>query len=199
PMKKILLLVLVGGCLIPSHAQSDYYHLWEPSVQVGHQSLSLIAPDFSPIHPGVGVSILRRWNTHAQHQLIQRGTLDFFVHRDLQDALRLHTEVGYRYRSTKGWQVTPLALGGGYVLAFPNLATLERDNDGIYQEINTPTRQNWMLQVGADVGYHFFDAREGKGLSVDLSYRIQVQGTFANETVPVIAYAPLWLRLSLPI
>ncbi|MEL6133465.1 MAG: hypothetical protein AAFR59_08900 [Bacteroidota bacterium] len=197
-MKKYLLLALLMGCLLPTQAQSDYYHVWEASVQVGHQPLSLFVPDFRTIHPGMGISVLRRWNSHAQHQLIQRGTIDFFSHRDLQQALRLHTEFGYRYRSTRGFQISPLLIGGGYVLAFPDLATLERDADGVYKEVGLPTRQNWMIQLGADIGYHFFDARGGKGLSLDLSYRLQVQGTFASETVPVIAYTPLWLRLSLP-
>lgn len=200
-MKRLLLLWLGLITWALAFAQSEGPPpppRWEVSVQAGQYPASLITPRFGALRPGVGVNMLRRWNSNPKHQLVQQATLDLVFHRQVQNALRLYTEAGYRFQADNGLQIAPLMLGGGYVLSMVQMTTLAPDENGSYQVQNFPLRHNWLISLGPDLGYRWANARAGRGLALGLSYRIQVQGTFIQQTVPMIAYAPLWLRLTLP-
>ncbi len=198
-MKRIFLTILLGIGMPHLWAQSESPIFQEVSLHIGQFPASLAVPRFSAIHPGLGVSAWKYWGQNPKHRMVQELTLNYFYHRNLQHAIQIYTEGGYRFQLDNGLQFTPLMIGGGYVMGISDLTALVADENGNYREKAFPVRHNWMISLGPEVGYFLPDVRDGKGLSVNLNYRIQVQGIFVQSTVPIVAYAPLWIRVGLPL
>ncbi|KAA3627424.1 MAG: hypothetical protein DWQ02_19835 [Bacteroidetes bacterium] len=165
---------------------------------VGQYPASLIVPSFSAIHPGVNTGVTMTWNKNQKHQLIQTGNLGFFDHRNLQKALQLFTEIGYKLKLDNGLAITPLALGGGYVMSISDINSLNWNAvTNQYEVDNFPVRHNWLISIGPSVGFETpWTIIKDKKTTFFLDYRLQIQGVFVQETVPVIAYAPLRVGFS---
>lgn len=169
-------------------------------ISIGQFPASLATPNFSPLHLGVHGGVTYRLNKHATHQFAQSANVGFFSHKDFQHAIQAYTEASYTVSFGERLAVTPFALGGGYTMSMPDLKTLDwNPTTEMYEENKFPVRHNWMISVGASVSYEtnlmLFPDRKTRFF---LDYRLQVQGIIVRSTVPVIAYSPLKVGISIP-
>lgn len=170
-------------------------------LSLGHYPASLAVPSFSTIHPGANIGATLRWNNNPRHQFFQSANLGYFYHRDLQKATQLFTEVGYNLKFGNGFAITPLALGGGYVMSVSDIESLKWNAATQQYEIEKfPIRHNWMISIGASLSKETnLILLHNRKTTFFVDYRLQVQGVFVKETVPVIAYSPLCIGLSFPV
>jgi hypothetical protein len=170
-------------------------------LSLGQYPASLAVPTFSAIHPGVNTGVTLRWNKSPRHQFIQSGNLAFFYHRDLQKAIQLFTEVGYNLKFENGFAITPLALGGGYVMSIADIKSVKWDAASQQYEVEKiSVRHNWMISLGASLSKETrVMLLKDRKTTFFIDYRLQVQGVFVEETVPVIAYSPLRVGISIPL
>lgn len=190
-----LALMLGVSAFAQDSAASEKLHF---HFSLGHYPASLIVPSFSTIHPGVNAGVTMRWNNNQRHQFIQSGNLGFFYHRDLQKAIQLFTEVGYRLKMDNGLAITPLAIGGGYVMSVSDINSLNWDSvTNQYEEDKFPVRHNWMISLGPSISFETpWALIKNRQTTFFVDYRLQIQGVFVRETVPVIAYAPVRIGFS---
>jgi hypothetical protein len=174
---------------------------WRIHASVGHYPASLIVPSFSTIHPGINAGVTYQWNNHTRHQIFQSGNLGFFYHRDLQKAIQVFTELGYNLKFDKGFAITPLALGGGYIMSVSDIESVKwNETSQQYEQLKFPIQHNWMITLGASVSMetNLFIFKDRK-TTFFADYRLLVQGVFVRETVPVIAYSPVRIGISIPL
>lgn len=190
----ILLLIMS----LSAFAQSEE----NPSKLSAHLSIgqypASLSPSFETIHFGVNAGVTYHWNDNQKHRFIQSGNLAYFYHKDLQTAVQLFTEVGYQIKLENGLQITPFSIGGGYVLSVSDLTTLNWNATTQQYEVNKfPVRHNWLISLGASLGYETKLKIAQRPLSFFLDYRLQVQGVFVQSTIPVIAYSPVRIGVSI--
>lgn len=202
-MKKILFFILLTASLSAfsqdkNEKPADKIRAF---VSIGQFPASLATPRFSPLRLGIHAGVSRRWNNHPKHQFSQSANVGYFHHRDLQSAIQAYTEAAYTANFGKGLKITPLAIGGGYTLSISDMTTLEWDPATETYEVDKfPVRHNWMISLGASLSYEtklmiFADRKT----SFFLDYRLQVQGVIVQDNIPVIAYSPVKVGISIPI
>jgi hypothetical protein len=169
-------------------------------ISLGHYPASLAVPTFTTFHPGVNTGATLHWNKNPRHQLLQSANLGYFYHRDLQHAVQLFTEVGYNLKFENGFAIAPLMLGGGYVLSISDLTTLDWNATTQEYEVNkNAVRNNWMISLGTSLSWETnLILLYNRKTTFFVDYRLQVQGVFVKETVPVIAYSPIRVGISFP-
>jgi hypothetical protein len=168
-------------------------------LSIGQYSASL-SPSFDAIHFGVNGGVIYHWNKHQKYRFIQSGNLAYFYHKDLQTAVQLFTEVGYQIKLENGLQITPFSIGGGYIFSILDLTTLDWNATTQQYEVNKfPVRHNWLISLGASLGYETKLKIAQRPLSFFLDYRLQVQGVFVKSTIPVIGYSPVRIGVSIPL
>ena len=174
---------------------------WQMQISIGQFPASLLVPRFSPLHLGTHVGLAYHWNQHPVHRFVQTAQLGYFFHRDLQHAVQAYTEIGYQARLKNGLNITPLALGGGYVMSIQDMATLNwNPTTEQYERDNFPLRHNWMISLGVSLSYETpWVLIKDRKMGFFVDYRMQVQGIVVRRTVPVIAYSPLKLGVFFPL
>jgi hypothetical protein len=199
-MKNLLLIGLLLQSLYAFGQEAPSPSRWQAQLSLGHYPASLVVPSFAALHPGIHAGLSYQWNKSPDKQLRQSAQLGYIFHRNFQHAVQAYTEVGYQFHFKNGLAITPLALGGGYVLSVPDLTSLEWDpGSQSYQEVGN-TRHNWLISLGFSLSYETgLQLLPGRKTRFFLDYRLQVQGTIVQETVPLIAYSPLRLGISVPI
>jgi len=198
-MKKTLILFLfsISTILI---CQEENSNKWQIHAGIGQYPANIIVPKFNPLHLGVTIGATYDYSNHSKSRLLQSGNLGYFYHRGFQRAIQLYTEFSWQLQFRNGLRVNPFAIGGGYVLSISDLTTLEwNETLGVYEVNKFPVRNNWLLSIGASVGYQTNLQLLSRPLSFFLDYRIQVQGIIVRETVPVLAYTPIKIGVSIPI
>ena len=200
-MRYLLTWLLLSGLAWPTlSAQSgEASPRWEMSLRLGQYPARLLVPDFSEFHPGANLALRRIWNAHPQHHLTQSFNLGYFYHSHLQHATQLYTEVGYRWQLASGLRLTPLAVGGGYVLSVLDMNSVALNEAGVYEVQPVVANHNWLISLGAGLGYETSWHCGDRPIAIEVAYRVQVQGIIVQETIPLLAYAPLMLGLSLPL
>jgi hypothetical protein len=199
-MLRVSFFLLVFGWLGSQLLSQSPAARWEAGLAVGQYPASLAIPRFAPLHPGLLGHVSYQWNQHPRHQLRQRGSLGYFFHQHLQHAVQLYTESSYQLRVGERFRLTPLALGGGYVLAIAASPSYRWDETSqLYARRAFAARHNWMLSLGAGFGWESPWQFRQRPLTLTLDYRFQVQGIFSRENIPLIAYAPVLLGVSFPL
>ncbi|MEL6590481.1 MAG: hypothetical protein AAFP02_05615 [Bacteroidota bacterium] len=194
-MRFFLSLLLVLSFFSARTQESD--PPWDISLAFGSYSASLAVPSFSPFHPGGRLGLHYLLKEKGAHRFRQTAYLGYFHHSLFQDAFQLYTETSYEWQGTNGLLIRPIAIGGGYLLSANALPSLEWDpQTQTYTEIAVPIRNQWMISIGADLGYRLPGSL---GATILLAYRLQVQGVLVQNTVPVLAYSPLMLGVNLPL
>lgn len=194
-------LLLLCGLAFTASAQftdeEDKY--WEAQLLIGQYPAALLAPNFDPLHLGIQVGASYQYNSHPVHHWTQTSQLAWFKHRHFQTALQLYTEAAYEYHGPRGLILQPLALGGGIVFAAQGMPTAYWSSSDLrYYRSLTPVRVNWMISLGAGIGYRTPFKIQGRPVTLLARYRTQVQGIVVRNTVPVIAYAPVMVGMSVP-
>lgn len=196
--KQLLFLLLLLGSISIYGQESP--SKWSAHLSIGQYPATLVAPNFSPIHPGINAGFTYQWNNNAKHRIIQSGNLAYFYHRDFQKALQLFTEIGYQLKLNNGLAITPFAIGGGYVLSIADLKTLDWNEDTKTYTLNKfPVRNNWLISLGFSLGYETPINIASRPVTFFLDYRLQIQGIIVQENIPVIAYAPIRIGISMPL
>lgn len=201
-MKYFSLLCLAFFCLTATAQDSPAIPSpkWQGHLSIGQYPASLLVPSFSALHLGVNAGVSYQWNDNEKHQWIQTGNLAFFHHKNLQKAVQLYTEIGYQLQLKNGLKITPFSIGGGYVLSISDMTTL--DWDAATQQYilrKSFARNNWLVSLGASVGYTTKWEIANRPVTLFADYRVQVQGIIIQDAVPVLAYAPVRLGLAIPL
>lgn len=168
-------------------------------ISIGQYPASLGLPSFSALHPGVNTGVTLRYTDHIRHQVNQTANIGYFYHKNLQQAIQVFTEGNYTMKFGNGLAITPFSIGGGYVLSIPNMTTLEWNTSTQQYEETTKVRHNWLISIGASASWETnFILIHNRKTTFFVDYRLQVQGTFVQETIPVIAYTPIRIGMSFP-
>lgn len=173
---------------------------WQAQASIGQYAAALGVPNFRPIHLGLHAGVKRQWNKSEKHTFQQSAQIGWVAHPQVQHAVQLYSELEYEVRFANGFRFSPVAMGGGYVLSFSDFTTLEWNaTTSTYEEVKLPLRHNWMISIGASLGYATKWKMKERPLTFFADYRLQVQGIFVAQTSPVIAYAPVRIGLAFPL
>ncbi len=196
-MKKILPFLFLF-CFFQLIGQEETKPRLDVTAALGHYSLSLLSPQLGTLHPGVKLGVDYRWTKGTKHQFTQSANLAYFYHRHFQKATQLYSEIAYKYGFKNGLSLTLVSIGGGYVLSSSDLDSFVWNEATQSYASTNKTNNNWLITLGSSVAYSLNKIIQ-KDISVFLDYRIQIQGVVIQETVPVIAYAPLHVGVSFPL
>ena len=167
-------------------------------VNLSQNTASLFTPSFSNIHPGINTIFSRSWNKNDKLQLKQDFTAGFFYHKSFQTVVQLYSEFNFKIKILDKFYLSPLIIGGGYYLSFLNMQSFNWDGNQYVSRALTMKR-NWVISVGSNLeiptNFKLFE----KPLSITAKYRIQVQGIIVRYNVPIIAYSPLMVGISIPL
>ena len=173
---------------------------WQGTLSIGQYAASLAVPKFTPIRVGVQAGAIYQWNNNKKHQFTQSGNLAYFYHQNLQHAIQLYTEVGYQIHLENGLRINPFSIGGGYVASIGDMDSFEWNTEmNAYESQGRTFRNNWMISLGLGLGYETGIKIAERPLTFNFNYHLQVQGTIVQENVPIMAYSPIMLGVSLPL
>ena len=159
---------------------------------------SLFTPSFRNIHPGINTTLSNQWNKNKKLQLRQDFIAGFFYHKSFQSVVQLYSEFNFKIKILDKFFLSPLVIGGGYYLSFLNMQSFYWDGNQYVSRALT-MKSNWVISVGSNLeiptNFKLFD----KPLSIIVKYRLQVQGVIVRYNVPIIAYSPIMVGITLPI
>lgn len=159
---------------------------------------SLFTPSFRNIHPGINSSLSSQWNKNKKLQLRQDFIAGFFYHKSFQSVVQLYSEFNFKIKILDKFFLSPLVIGGGYYLSFLNMQSFYW-NGNQYVSRALTMKSNWVISVGSNLeiptNFKLFE----KPLSIIAKYRLQVQGVIVRYNVPIIAYSPIMVGITLPI
>ena len=159
---------------------------------------SLFTPSFRNIHPGINTTLSSQWNKNKKLQLRQDFIAGFFYHKSFQSVVQLYSEFNFKIKILDKFFLSPLVIGGGYYLSFLNMQSFYWDGNQYVSRALT-MKSNWVISVGSNLeiptNFKLFD----KPLSIIAKYRLQVQGVIVRYNVPIIAYSPIMVGITLPI
>ena len=159
---------------------------------------SLFTPSFRNIHPGINTTLSNQWNKNKKLQLRQDFIAGFFYHKSFQSVVQLYSEFNFKIKILDKFFLSPLVIGGGYYLSFLNMQSFYWDGNQYISRALT-MKSNWVISVGSNLeiptNFKLFE----KPLSIIAKYRLQVQGVIVRYNVPIIAYSPIMVGITLPI
>ena len=159
---------------------------------------SLFTPSFRNIHPGINSSLSSQWNKNKKLQLRQDFIAGFFYHKSFQSVVQLYSEFNFKIKILDKFFLSPLVIGGGYYLSFLNMQSFYWDGNQYVSRALT-MKSNWVISLGSNLeiptNFKLFE----KPLSITAKYRLQVQGVIVRYNVPIIAYSPIMVGITLPI
>ena len=159
---------------------------------------SLFTPSFRNIHPGINTTLSNQWNKNKKLQLRQDFIAGFFYHKSFQSVVQLYSEFNFKIKILDKFFLSPLVIGGGYYLSFLNMQSFYWDGNQYVSRALT-MKSNWVISVGSNLeiptNFKLFE----KPLSITAKYRLQVQGVIVRYNVPIIAYSPIMIGITLPI
>ena len=159
---------------------------------------SLLTPSLSPIHPGINITGSFQWNKNTKLQLKQDGVLGFFHHPHFQNVMQFYTESHLKINVKDKIYVSPLVLGGGYYMSFLLMDSFTWDGSS-YSTSSVSLKHNWVISLGSNLeiptGFQIWNRK----VHVTAKYRLHVQGVIVRENIPIIAYTPIMLGVSIPV
>ena len=159
---------------------------------------SLLSPSLCPIRPGINVTGSFQWNKNTNLHLKQDGILGFFHHPQFQNVLQLYTESHLKINVKDKIYLSPLVLGGGYFMSFLLLDSFTWDGSS-YSTSPVSLKHNWVISLGSNIeiptGFQIWNRK----VHIIAKYRLHVQGVIVRENIPIIAYTPIMLGVSLPL
>lgn len=202
-MRLRLSIFLVFFNLLNFHSQDTTFkkgvfksHILE--LNLTQNTASLFTPSFRNIHPGINTTLSNQWNKNKKLQLRQDFIAGFFYHKSFQSVVQLYSEFNFKIKILDKFFLSPLVIGGGYYLSFLNMQSFYWDGNQYVSRALT-TKSNWVISVGSNLeiptNFKLFE----KPLSIIAKYRLQVQGVIVRYNVPIIAYSPIMVGITLPI
>lgn len=167
-------------------------------VNLTQNTASLFTPSFRNIHPGFNTMLSNQWNKDKKLQLKQDFIAGLFYHKSFQTVVQLYSEFNFKIKILDKFYLSPIVIGGGYYLSFLNMQSFNWDGNQYVSRALT-MKSNWVISVGSNLeiptNFKLFD----KPLSITAKYRLQVQGIIVRYNVPIIAYSPLMVGISMPL
>jgi len=159
---------------------------------------SLIKPSLSPIHPGFNGVVSYCYNKNERLQLRQDLYVGAFFHQNFQNVIQLYTEFNFKIRIFKKIYLSPLVMGGGYLMCISNMDSFIWDGNKYVTKKNDVVN-NWLISIGSNLAFPTNVKIAGRKLSVTAKYRIQIQGVVVRNNVPLIAYSPIMIGIGVPL
>ena len=202
-MRLRLSIFLVFFNLLNFHSQDttlkkDIFKNHILELNLTQNTASLFTPSFRNIHPGINSSLSSQWNKNKKLQLRQDFIAGFFYHKSFQSVVQLYSEFNFKIKILDKFFLSPLVIGGGYYLSFLNMQSFYWDGNQYVSRALT-MKSNWVISVGSNLeiptNFKLFE----KPLSITAKYRLHVQGVIVRYNVPIIAYSPIMVGITLPI
>ena len=159
---------------------------------------SLFTSSFRNIHPGINTSLSSQWNKNKKLQLRQDFIAGFFYHKSFQSVVQLYSEFNFKIKILDKFFLSPLVIGGGYYLSFLNMQSFYWDGNQYVSRALT-MKSNWIISVGSNLEIPTNFKLFNRPLNITAKYRLQVQGVIVRYNVPIIAYSPIMVGITLPI
>ena len=159
---------------------------------------SLLTPSFRVIHPGINGTLSTQWNKNNKLQLRQDFIAGFFYHKSFQSVIQLYSELNFKIKVIDRFYLSPLVIGGGYFMSFLNMQSFYWDGNQYVSRAIT-VKSNWVISLGSNLELPTNFKLFNNPLSITAKYRIQVQGVIVRYNVPIIAYSPIMVGISLPL
>ena len=159
---------------------------------------SLFSPSLSPIHPGINITGSFQLNKNTKLQLKQDGILGFFHHSHFQNVVQLYSESHLKISIKDKIHVSPVVLGGGYFMSFLLMDSFTWDGSS-YSTSSVSLKHNWVISIGSNLEIPTGFKIMNRNVHITAKYRLQVQGVIVRENIPIIAYTPIMLGLSIPV
>ena len=159
---------------------------------------SLFSPSLSPIHPGINITGSFQWNKNEKLQLKQDAILGFFHHQHFQNVVQLYSESHLKISIKDNIHVSPVVLGGGYFMSFLLMDSFTWDGSS-YSSTSVSLKHNWVISIGSNIEIPTGFKIMNRNVHITAKYRLQVQGVIVRENIPIIAYTPIMLGLSIPV
>ena len=159
---------------------------------------SLFSPSLSPIHPGINITGSFQWNKNEKLQLKQDVILGFFHHQHFQNVVQLYTESNFKISIKDKVYISPVVLGGGYFMSFLLMDSFTWDGSS-YSSTSVSLKHNWVISIGSNIEIPTGFKIMNRNVHITAKYRLQVQGVIVRENIPIIAYTPIMLGLSIPV
>ena len=179
-----------------NHANTSKQHTIE--LNLTQNTASLFSPTLTPIHPGINITGSFQWNKNAKLQLKQDGILGFFHHSHFQNVVQLYSESHLKISIKDKIHVSPVVLGGGYFMSFLLMDSFTW-NGSSYSTSSVSLKHNWVISIGSNLEIPTGFKIMNRNVQITAKYRLQVQGVIVRENIPVIAYTPIMLGLSIPV
>ena len=197
----ILLFVLTNIKFYSQDLSSDKKTVLRKSnleVNFTQNTASLFTPSFRVIHPGLNGTLSTQWNKNKKLQLRQDFITGFFYHKSFQSVIQLYSELNFKIKVLDRFYLSPLVTGGGYFMSFLNMQSFYWDgNQYVTRFINM--KSNWVISLGSNLEIPTNFKLFGRALNITAKYRLQVQGIIVRYNVPIIAYSPIMVGISLPV
>ena len=165
---------------------------------LNQNTASLFTPSFSAIHPGFNMVLSTQWNKNKKLQLRQDFIAGFFYHKSFQSVIQLYSEFNFKIKILDRFFISPLVIGGGYFMSFLNMQSFYWDGSQYLSRLIT-LKNNWVISLGSNLEFPTRFKLLNRPLNITAKYRLQVQGEIIRYNVPIIAYSPIMLGISLPI
>tara|TARA_B100000035_G_scaffold224201_1_gene192690 strand:- start:241 stop:858 length:618 start_codon:yes stop_codon:yes gene_type:complete len=159
---------------------------------------SLLTPSLRVIHPGINGTLSTQWNKHNKLQLRQDFIAGFFYHKSFQSVIQLYSELNFKIKALDRFYLSPLVMGGGYFISFLNMQSFYWDGNQYVSRAIT-MKSNWVISLGSNLEFPTDLKIFNRPLNITAKYRIQVQGVIVRYNVPIIAYSPIMVGISLPV
>lgn len=163
-----------------------------------HYTASLFIPSFIAIHPGFNGTLSTQWNKNNKLQIRQDFIAGFFYHKSFQSVIKLYSEVNFKIRVLDRFYLSPLVIGGGYFMSFLNMQSFYWDGNQ-YLSRTITMKSNWVISLGSNLEIPTNFKLFGRAMNITAKYRLQVQGEIVRYNVPIIAYSPIMVGITLPI
>ena len=159
---------------------------------------SLLKPSFLAFHPGINSTLTCQLNNSDKFQIRQDFIAGFFYHKSFQSVIQLYSELNFKIKVLDRFYLSPLVMGGGYYMSFLNMQSFYWDGNQYISRVIT-MKNNWVISLGSNLELPTSFKLFNKPLYITAKYRLQVQGVIVRYNVPIIAYSPIMLGISLPI
>ena len=167
-------------------------------VNFTQNTASLFTPSFRVLHPGINTTFSTQFNKNKKLQLKQDFTAGFFYHKSFQSVIQLYSELNFKIKVLDRFYLSPLVIGGGYLMSFLNMQSFYWDGNQYVSRAIT-MKSNWVISLGSNLEIPTNFKLFGTALNITAKYRLQVQGEIVRYNVPIIAYSPIMVGISLPV
>ena len=167
-------------------------------VNFTQNTASLFTPSFRVLHPGINTTFSTQCNKNKKLQLKQDFTAGFFYHKSFQSVIQLYSELNFKIKVLDRFYLSPLVIGGGYLMSFLNMQSFYWDGNQYVSRAIT-MKSNWVISLGSNLEFPTDLKIFNWALNITAKYRLQVQGEIVRYNVPIIAYSPIMVGISIPI